>query len=500
MSHSAESRSDPARLLPPQPAFGAGGHGWRGRPRGHGKRGGRRHARRRGPDRVAGIGGIIAPSRTGGRPRRQAGRPRPARPRHRAQDRRAAQADDAGREAGPAAAGQHRRPRAGRAEERAGRRPVQRHRPGRARRGPAPGGRAHPPRHPADLRAGRHPRLRHQLPDPARPRPAAGTPSVGFTDARVVRGRGPRQRSALDVRADDGRHPRAPLGPHRRGRRRGPLPGQPVRGGEGAGLPGRRLLGPRQAGRLHEALRRLRRHRGRARLQHRRRLDPAAAQPVPAAVPGRRRAGVATAMASFNTISGRARARQRATSCATCSRAATASTASWSATTPASRSSSSTAWSATGAARRGPASPPASTWRWSAPTTSHYGAEPAAPPATITQPADRRRRAPDPAHQVPPRPVRRTPTPTRTKAVTDDQRANAKATRDAAGRSMVLLQNEAVGSAPVLPLGPSVHTVAADRPAGPGDHRPQRHLGRARPGSTPPVTIEQGLAAAPARP
>ena len=81
------------------------------------------------------------------------------------------------------------------------------------------------------------------------------------------------------------------------------------------------------------------------------------------------------------------------------------------------------------------------------------------------------------------------------KAVTTISSANAKATRDAAGRSMVLLQNDVVGSAPVLPLGPSVHTVALIGPLG----RATIDLNGTWAGLgplTPPVTIEQGLQSA----
>ena len=68
-----------------------------------------------------------------------------------------------------------------------------------------------------------------------------------------------------------------------------PYLGAAMARGAGARLPGRRPRRARPAGRLRQALRRLRRRRGRARLRHRRHVRGAAAQRLPAAVQGRGR-------------------------------------------------------------------------------------------------------------------------------------------------------------------------------------------------------------------
>ncbi len=81
------------------------------------------------------------------------------------------------------------------------------------------------------------------------------------------------------------------------------------------------------------------------------------------------------------------------------------------------------------------------------------------------------------------------------KAVTTISPANAQATRDAAGRSMVLLQNDAVDGAPVLPLGTDVHTVALIGPLGQATTDLNGTWAGLGP-VTPPVTIEDGLKAA----
>ena len=76
-----------------------------------------------------------------------------------------------------------------------------------------------------------------------------------------------------------------------------------------------------------------------------------------------------------------------------------------------------------------------------------------------------------------------TRTSTRASAVTTISPANAKATRQVAAKSMVLLKNNEVPGSPVLPLGDDVKHSRADRSARPGHHRPQRVLGRSRPGA-----------------
>ena len=73
---------------------------------------------------------------------------------------------------------------------------------------------------------------------------------------------------------------------------------------------GASLTGADDAGRLRQALRGLRRHRGRPRLQHRRRLHPTAAQPLPAAVQGRGRRRRGHGDDQLQHHLGRARARQ----------------------------------------------------------------------------------------------------------------------------------------------------------------------------------------------
>ena len=95
----------------------------------------------------------------------------------------------------------------------------------------------------------------------------------------------------LDLLADDRHRPRRALGPHRRGRGRGPVPGLGHGARLRARLPGPAARRPERDPGLREALRRLRRRRGRPRLQHRRRPGAHAAPDLPAAVPGRRRGG-----------------------------------------------------------------------------------------------------------------------------------------------------------------------------------------------------------------
>ena len=108
-----------------------------------------------------------------------------------------------------------------------------------------------------------------------------------------ARGRGggegsPRRRHPLDVRTDGGHRPRRPLGPDRRGRRRGPVPRRGHGGGSGARLPGAVPGRARPAARVRQALRRLRRGGRRARLRPRLRVRGAAAQRL---LPALRRRG-----------------------------------------------------------------------------------------------------------------------------------------------------------------------------------------------------------------
>ena len=114
------------------------------------------------------------------------------------------------------------------------------------------------------------------------PNVASGGPPV--RRARVRRGR-----PQADLQPDGRRLARAALGPHLRGRRRGPVP--QLRHGRRAreGRAGPELRGLRQGRHQRQALRRLRPAGGRARLQHDRHVRAAAAEPLPAAVQGRHR-------------------------------------------------------------------------------------------------------------------------------------------------------------------------------------------------------------------
>ena len=76
---------------------------------------------------------------------------------------------------------------------------------------------AHAPAHPADFRPGRHSRVHHQLSRSRWAKPPASTPAVAKTDAVVSAAEAQAQRHHLDLRADDGRHPRTTLGTDRRG-------------------------------------------------------------------------------------------------------------------------------------------------------------------------------------------------------------------------------------------------------------------------------------------
>ena len=101
--------------------------------------------------------------------------------------------------------------------------------------------------------------------------------------ARSTRRSRPGRRQDRRARVGDGRDQaglqpdgrrllRAPVGTDRRGQRRGPLPRLGDGGRTGAGRPGRRLRGPQQDDDQRQALRGVRRARGRPRLQHDRHL------------------------------------------------------------------------------------------------------------------------------------------------------------------------------------------------------------------------------------
>ena len=92
---------------------------------------------------------------------------------------------------------------------------------------------------------------------------ASFDPKMAAADAELRRPRVDRGRPQADLRPDGRRLARAALGPHLRGRRRGPLPelgdGRRTRQGDA----GRRLQRERQADRQPQALRRIRRAGGR---------------------------------------------------------------------------------------------------------------------------------------------------------------------------------------------------------------------------------------------
>ena len=142
-------------------------------------------------------------------------------------------------------------------------------------------------RHPDPVRLRHDPRLPHDLPDPARRRELLRP--VGRERRHDRRPRDGRGRHQADLQPDGRRLPRAALGPDRRGRRRGPVPGLRVRRRAREGRAGPRLRRRRQGRHERQALRRLRPARGRPRLQHHRHVRAAAAQPLPAAVQGRDR-------------------------------------------------------------------------------------------------------------------------------------------------------------------------------------------------------------------
>ena len=111
-------------------------------------------------------------------------------------------------------------------------------------------------------------------------------PGVAAARPPVRRARVRRGRPQADLQPDGRRLARAALGPHLRGRRRGPVPQLRLRGRARQGRPGPRLLRSRQGRHERQALRRLRPAGGRPRLQHDRHVRAAAAQPLPAAVQG----------------------------------------------------------------------------------------------------------------------------------------------------------------------------------------------------------------------
>ena len=142
----------------------------------------------------------------------------------------------------------------------------------------------------------------------------------------------------LDVRADGRHRPRRALGARCRRRRRGRA-ARPTHGrGASARVPGRGPRPRRCDGRLPQALRRLRRRRGRPGLQHRRHLRAHAARGVPAAVPRRLRRRRADHDGVVQRDLRRAGDRATHGCSATCCAASGISAAWWSPTTPATRS------------------------------------------------------------------------------------------------------------------------------------------------------------------
>ena len=163
-------------------------------------------------------------------------------------------------------------------------------RPGEDRPLPAPGGREDPAGIPIlfayDTIHGYHTIFPIPLGAASSFDPAVATADDTIGAARVGRGR-----HQADLQPDGRRLARAALGPHLRGRRRGPVPELGVRRRARQGRAGHRLQRARQGGHERQALRRLRPARGWPRLQHHRHVRAAAAQPVPAAVQGRDRRG-----------------------------------------------------------------------------------------------------------------------------------------------------------------------------------------------------------------
>ena len=125
------------------------------------------------------------------------------------------------------------------------RRGLQPHRPGEDQPPPARRGGAVAAAHPDPVRLRHDPRLPHGVPDPAR-RGEQLRPVGGHRRRHDRRARDGDGRDQADLQPDGRRLARAPLGPDRRGRRRGPVPRLGVRGRPGQGRAGRRLLRARQ--------------------------------------------------------------------------------------------------------------------------------------------------------------------------------------------------------------------------------------------------------------
>ena len=283
-------------------------------------------------------------------------------------------------------------------------------------------------------------------------------------------------RAQADLQPDGRRLARAALGPHLRGRGRGPVP--QLRDGRRAreGRAGQRLRRARQGRHERQALRRLRPARGGPRLQHDRHVAPAAVELLPAAVQGRGRRRLGHADVLVQRDQRRARAARTATPRPTSSSSAGASTASSRATTPRSPSCAPARARTRPAARAATASPrtarrprawrstPAPTPRWSRPTTATSASSSSrAAQVSMRRIDDAVRRilrvkfraglfehpyvnvAAAPGKQLLPQ--------------------NRAAARRAAGRSMVLLKNDG----PVLPLDPS-KTTAIIGPLGDSAH------------------------------
>ena len=145
-------------------------------------------------------------------------------------------------------------------------------------------------------------------------------------------------RAQAGLQPDGRRLPRAPLGPHRRGQRRGPVPRLRDGGRPGQGRAGQPTTPPRDkvvASVKHFVA--LRPAGGRPRLQHHRHVRVAAAQPLPPAVQGRDRRGRGHGDVLVQLDQRRARLREPATPRPTSSRRSGASTGSSRATTPRSR-------------------------------------------------------------------------------------------------------------------------------------------------------------------
>ena len=234
---------------------------------------------------------------------------------------------------------------------------LQPHRSGQDQSLPADRGEGVAAPHPDPVRLRHDPRLPHDLPDPARRREQL-RPVRGHAPRHHRRARDGDRRHQADLQPDGRRLARAALGPDRRGRRRGPVPGLGVRRRARQGRPGHRLLRARQGGDERQALRRVRPARGRARLQHHRHVRAAAAQPLPAAVQGRDRCGLRHGDVLVQRDQRRPRVRQPRSSRPTSSSASGASTASSRATTPPSPSSAPVRPGRRTRARAATASPP----------------------------------------------------------------------------------------------------------------------------------------------